>query len=214
MAFSAHDAATDAISRARALLAGSRNTRKSPSSLALEVREDMRRQAVVMAVAALDSYLHRLVVARVYDHGQLPKKLGRLSVEFELLLEQADLTAAAARSEPRNTRPRVQVKRILRERLLRMTFQSFDAVTDALNMAGKRSDWTGIGLQFTPTVSPNQIRARLDDVVRRRNQIVHEGDYERLDRPQRKRLNSLGYLDARSMVNFISELIDSINAAA
>jgi hypothetical protein len=136
----------------------------------------MRRLSVVMAVAALDTYMHRLIVERVYTHDELPKGLARLDVTFEQLLTQADETAAAARSAPHNSRPRVGAKRQLRDRLLRDTFQSFDSVSRALAMAGRRGDWTAIGAQMRPAMDPAEIRTRLNDIVLRRHQIVHEGD--------------------------------------
>jgi hypothetical protein len=43
-----------------------------------------------------------------------------------------------------------------------------------------------------------EIRERLDAIVRRRNQIVREGDYERKERPRR--------------ANFIAQLVDASHA--
>jgi hypothetical protein len=74
-----------------------------PTSL----RDDMRRRlSVVMAVAALDTYMHRLIVDRAYEHGEsLPGGLARLDVPFERLLAQADETTVAARADPHYPRP-------------------------------------------------------------------------------------------------------------
>src|SRR6266508_3758687 len=60
-----------------------------------------------------------------------------LCFHFEALLAQADAAKEAARDEPRNSRPRVGVKRQLRDRLLRETFQRYDEVANALGMAGR-----------------------------------------------------------------------------
>jgi len=96
----------------------------------------MRRLAVVTAVAALDTYMHRLVVDRLYDHGKLPGKLSDLEMPFWQLLEQVEETKTAARRDPFNPRPTVKLKRYLGDRLLRITFPNFDGVSKALAMQG------------------------------------------------------------------------------
>src|SRR5690348_11999484 len=98
----------------------------------------MRRLGVVMAVAALDTYMHRLILERAYTHpdGKLPGGLARLDLPFDQLLGWADAAGAAARRPKHNSRPRVAVKRQLRDRLLRETYQRYDDVSKALSMAG------------------------------------------------------------------------------
>jgi hypothetical protein len=174
-------------------------------------RVDMRRLSVVMAVAALDTYMHRLIVERVYTHKELPKELSRLDVGFAQLLAQAEATGAAARATPHNSRPKVEVKRLLRDRLLRETFQSFDAVSRALRMAGRKKEWDAIGSHMSPEQTPGEIKERLNEIVKRRNQIVHEGDYVRLDRPQNSRRNEMTLSQARSDIDFVEQIIDAIH---
>jgi integrase len=43
-------------------------------------------------------------------------------------------------------------------------------------MAGLSGPWSAIGKQMSPEMQPSEIRAHLDAIVRRRNQIVHERD--------------------------------------
>jgi len=148
--------------------------------LTAAVRSDMRRLSVVMAAAALYTYMHRLIVERAYTHSEkLPGGLARLDVTFEQLLARLTLLARPPRAAPHSSRPRVAVKRQLRDRLLRETFQSYDSVGRALGMAGLSGNWTAIGTAMTPSSTPSAIKQRLDEIVQRANQIVHEGDYER-----------------------------------
>lgn len=223
MSFTSHDAAVHTVERAKGILrsAGPRalKRQKSTGKLVLRrstvpqaVRADMRRLSVVMAVAALDTYMHRLILERAYTHQTLPKRLAQLDVSFEQLLAQADETRDAARAEPHNSRPRVGVKRQLQERLLRDTFQSYNAVSQALTMAGQPKAWTAIGEEMSPQKSPEQIREHLNSIVHRRNQIVHEGDYERLQKPQNAKLNGLSQGEARQDIEFIEQVIDAIHA--
>lgn len=171
----------------------------------------MRRLSVVMAVAALDTYMHRLIVERVYTHENLPNGLARLDVGFEELLAQADATAAAARQPPSNPRPRVSVKRMLRDRLLRETFQTYEAVSRALSMAGRSKAWPVIGEKMTPARQSSEIKQRLNEIVVRRNQIVHEGDYERLEKPRGPRRNGMTYNQAKGDIDFIEDVIRAIH---
>jgi RiboL-PSP-HEPN len=172
----------------------------------------MRRLAVVTAVAALDTYMHRLVVDRAYEHDQLPGKLADLEMPFWQLLDQVEETKTAARRDPYNPRPTVKLKRYLRDRLLRITFQNFDDVSQALAMAGLAGNWPAIGGQFAPVMTRAQLEARLNAIVRRRNQIVHEGDYERQERPRGPRMTGISAGAANGDINFVSAFIDAIHA--
>jgi hypothetical protein len=203
--FTPHAAGVHAIGRAQRLLDASRRT--TPGS----IRGDMRRLAVVMAVAALDTYMHRLIVHRAYTHETLPPALARLDIPFERLLLQADDTGAAARADPHNSRPRVGIKRQKRDRLFRETFQRFDDVSRALAMSGLTRSWDEIGARLDPALRPPQIRRRLDSIVVRRNQIVHEGDYARLERPRGPGRNGITYAEAGADIAFIADLIDAID---
>src|SRR6266511_4952605 len=208
MPFGAYDAATHAVVRSRALLEVARQNTDLPTN----VRADMRRLSVVLAVAALDTYMHRLIVERAYVHDELPFPLARLDVAFRDLLDWADSAAVAARGAPHQSRPRVAVKRQLRDRLLRETFQNFNDVGRALNMAGVARRWDLIGEQMTPGMGAEAIRSRLNGIVMRRNQIVHEGDYERLERPRGARRNTMYSHEARADIDFVANLIDAIHA--
>lgn len=226
MAFTSYDAATHAIARARRLLNGARIVRpayvrdkgtgrlfRRKGSLPAETVGDMRRMSVVMAVAALDTYMHRLIVERAYTHLELPGGLAGLDVGFDELLRQAEDTGAAARAAPYNPRPKVGVKRVLRDRLLRETFQTADAVSRALGMAGRSKAWPKIGKEMSPAQPHPEIKRRLNEIVKRRNQIVHEGDYQRLEKPRGPKRNGMSHQQAETDIAFISQLIDAIHTA-
>jgi hypothetical protein len=206
VAFTPYDAGRRTVERAQALLQASADIDDIP------VRIDMRRLSLVMAVAALDTYMHRLIVDRAYTHRALPGGLAKLDVPFEWLLAKADMAARAARAPSHRSRPRVAVKRQLRNQLLRKTFQRYEEVSEALGMVGRRRRWDEIGQAFNPALTRPEIRDRLNAIVQRRNQIVHEGDYMRVERPRTGRRNKLTAPQARRDVNFISDLIDAIHA--
>lgn len=177
------------------------------------VQSDMRRMSIVMAVAALDTYMHRLVLDRAYKHKTLPKALANFNVvTFAQLLDLGEEASAAARKAPHNSRPKVGIKRHLRDSLLRRTFQNHAGVSDALALAGKPKAWDGIGAQLQPVLTSDQIQERLNAIVMRRNQIVHEGDYLRMERPRGAGRNRVTHAEATSDIDFVARLIDAIHA--
>ncbi len=65
---------------------------------------------------------------------------------------------------------------------------------------------------MTPQMMPNVVKERLNAIVVRRNQIVHEGDYQRLERPQDAKLNDISHADASDHIEFITQLVNAIHA--
>lgn len=205
MPFRPFDAAAHAITRARATLEASEQ-----EGLSAPVKDDMRRFSVVLAVAALDTYMHRLVMDRAFGHSKLPARLAETSIPFERLLTEADASAIAARSKPFNSRPKARVRTALRDQLLKKTFQSPAEVDEALGMAGLSGNWSSIGKAMGMT--KKQVERRLSKIVMRRNWIVHEGDYERRDRPQGAKMNPLSQTQVADDIDFLARFTTAINS--
>lgn len=206
MPFTPYEAAVDTIDRAQALLDAT-----DGFGLPDGVVEDLRRLAVVMAIAALDTYMHRLVVTRVYEHEELPGGLAALTVGFGDLVAQAE-ASVKARQEGRDVRPKVQAKRVLRDRLLRETFQRPDDVSRALGMAGKSQSWPDIAAEMPGSWTPKALKKRLSAIVGRRNAIVHEGDYERQQRPRTAKPIPIEETEAKEAVEFLANLVRAIRS--
>jgi hypothetical protein len=165
--------------------------------------------ALVMAVAAVDSYMHGVVmrrIAHVRRRVDLPRPLARLEIPFSRIADLADTYIDAQRAG-RRTRPWVQVKASLQQRLLKETFQSFEQVTTALAMAGVDDAWSKIASGMGETV--RNIRDRLNALVHRRNQIVHEGDMKRVSRPRKLRFNQIRHADVQDDIRWVASLIDA-----
>ncbi|MFI4990167.1 MAG: HEPN domain-containing protein [Solirubrobacterales bacterium] len=64
---------------------------------------------------------------------------------------------------------------------------------------------------MAPPMQPREIKTRLDEIVTRRNQIVHEGDYERKERPRRAKTTPISEKEARADIDFIAQLVDAIH---
>jgi len=170
--------------------------------------------SLVMSVAAIDAYMHWTVIRRISQvrrRGDLPKSLLQLEVPFSEVTAAADRHVEAQRMK-RKVRPWVAVMAALQECLLKRTFQSFDQVATALAMAGVDKPWNRIATEMGE--DRNAIKSRLNNLVHRRNQIVHEGDLKRLERPRELRFNSLGQEEALTQVDWIEKLIHAIENIA
>lgn len=175
-----------------------------------KTKNDLRRMAIVMSVAAIDSYMHAIVLNRVSSvrgKGELPKVLCRLDVHFEELASLADASIEARRGK-RDARPWVQVKNVLQRRLLQMTFQSCEQVKTALALAGIEKGWSKIAKQLGE--HPDTIKARLDALVYRRNLIVHEGDVLRASRPRKIRFNEVSATTTKADVDWTEKFLTAI----
>jgi len=88
-----------------------------------------------------------------------------------------------------------------------------------MTMSRTHWEWLGSAATGDPSVRLsylryNPSRSRLNAIVDRRNQIAHEGDYSRLDRPQTARTNTITQHEAADDIAFLASLIDAIHSVA
>ena len=102
MPFLPKDAADSCLRRAHNFLDLARSKPSTP-----KVKNDLLRMALVMAVAALDSYMHGIItkrIAAVRRRADLPKALARLEMPFSEFANLADASINAQRAG-RKARP-------------------------------------------------------------------------------------------------------------
>lgn len=205
MAFQPVKAAEACIRRSRRFLALAETS--LPDS---KIKNDLRRSALVTVVTGIDSYMHWLVykqLSALRNEGDLPRSFAKLDVPFTELASLAD-SVIEARSRNINSRPWVKVKNTMQQRLLKETFQSYDQVSAAFALAGIEKGWTRIAAEMG--VQPAEVKARLNGLVHRRNQIVHEADIARSSRPRRLSYNPIRQADVVADVDWIESLIKAI----
>ena len=78
-------------------------------------------------------------------------------------------------------------------------------------MVGKSGSWPDIATEMGGSWTTTSLKNRLNAVVDRRNAIVHEGDYERQERPQTAKPVSIDEAEARGSVDFMDALIEAIH---
>ncbi|MCF8610197.1 hypothetical protein L5G28_08500 [Gordonia sp. HY285] len=142
------------------------------------VADDMRRFALAQGVAALDTYLHWAIADVPLKN--MASALKSLDVPFEELISLSEAVVA----NRDKIRPKVRARGALERVILTMTFQSSRGVEQAMAFLGIRKAFAKISPHMVPAHKPSDVKERLNRIVHRRNQIVHEGDLQRQSRPQ------------------------------
>ena len=209
MPFTPSKAADACIRRSRRLIALSNQPLNDS-----RVKNDLRRAAIVMAVTGIDTYMHWLVYARVSGvraSGDLPKSLTKLDVPFADLAALVEATVRGRKSGV-DTRPWVQVKRALQQRLFKETFQTYIQVEQAFCLAGIDKGWSKVAQELS--TKAEDIKTRLGALVHRRNQIVHEGDIRRAARPRTVSYNDIDHDTVVKEVDWVGQLLKAMGKIA
>ncbi len=203
MAVTPLQAALDVLDRAQALLALDPGTEG-----ATLVQYDIRRQAVAMAVAALDTWMHWSI--RRVDLRSLSVRLSGLEVPFGALVRMGDRSVAARKAGVED-RPQTRARNALNEKILTMTFQTARQWEFGFDLLAIRQGLTRTGQAMTPQETHAVLKKHLDGLSHRRNQIVHEGDLERLMRPRRIKRGKLPRVEADADLTWIRKFLVAVD---
>jgi hypothetical protein len=158
------------------------------------------RAGVVFAVSALDTYFHDKVKYKVgkYSLGNLPPALGKFEIPI------SDLTKWDSADRKGNVL-RNWVTRYLSVRPL----QSPSAIGEALKLAGI----TGVWDQIEPdNEKKSAMLEKFNSLIKRRNQIAHEGDREQ-SRKSGKKLRPIDRAFVDDAIKFTRELVQRVEIA-
>jgi hypothetical protein len=152
---------------------------------------ELLRSAVVTAVSALDRYVHDLVLHHSWallrkPEAAIPSELKRLSLPV-LATKRA---LERLRSDP-TARPGHLVKTALQEQLHRDTFQRPDDLMRAARMLGVEDFWARAAYAMPQRPRKEHVIAKLQTIVARRNQIVHEADITRKTKAKKITLRNI-----------------------
>jgi hypothetical protein len=156
---------------------------------------DLYRSALVHGVAALDAYVHGVVLDRAVDilMGRLSVSPVRTKIGLTFHTVQEVLTAESPGQSELAARSHIA------QRLAFETFQKPDAIADALAMVGIRGIW---GAAFQGNAGSE--KTGLAVVVDRRNRIVHSCDID----PVTGALTPLPDADSLDAINRISRVVN------
>lgn len=203
MTLSPLQAAQDVLDRAEALLDS------ADEVVAPLVSEDMCRFALAQGVAALDTYVHWAIADVPFK--QMSTALARLEVPFGDMVALSD----AVLENRTGIRPGVRARRVLERVILTKTFQSSRGVEEGMLLLGVRNAFAKISQEIAPHQQTADLKTRLDRIVLRRNQVVHEGDLQRQSRPQvinRERVNADSIKADIAWLRTLIEAIDKVLA--
>lgn len=171
---------------------------------------EMLRSALAFGVSAMDRYFHDVICDRLLDvlkrpKAQIPKGLAGFSI---CIADAEDSLAHALKSRRGGTatRPRTILKSRFADALHKRTFQSSVEVEQAFNMLGIRKAWGKLAQRMSGDA--NSVRAELDRIVYRRNQIVHEGDVARSPRPRDVKLHEITPDQTRVNLEWLKTLVE------
>jgi len=174
---------------------------------------ELLRSAIVCGVSAMDRFFHDVVLDNSLKllrraDADVPKTLR----EVKLSLIDADAAIAHAlkgRANGARSRPRNTLKARLAEALHQHTFQSSSGVEHAMGMLGLGKPWGDLSRHMQG--SAEDVKARLNGIVRRRNQIVHEGDLVRTARPQSPKMHDAVSATVRDDLDWLKSLVTNVN---
>lgn len=183
----------------------------TPSDFAADSLEDLLRTSLTFGVSALDRYVHESVVKGIVTSlrkKDLIPRQAEFSIPATIALGMGK-HAADARRNRRQFRPANVVRNQVQETLHSRPLQSWREIEYAFELLGI-SGLAGRLQAAYQLPDINTIKTRLNEIVRKRNLIVHEGDLVRHQRAGHVRRigvtsqfvqESLGFLDT-----FVSHL--------
>jgi hypothetical protein len=149
-------------------LGGVASAVQSLTTSAIDV-SDLWRAQVVLAVSALDYFIHELARLGMIDcaKGARPKTDAYL---------RFDIPLSATESALNGTAHEVWVGETVRQKHSWQSFQDPDKLADAIRLISPVKLWEDVGAELS--VLPKDVKTRLKLVVDRRNKIAHEADLD------------------------------------
>lgn len=177
-----------------------------------ETLSELLRSAYVSAVSAMDRYFHDIILNNVLSllsrkSDEIPKGLSNFVIPLGDVEAAIKHVIRSRRSEHKAARPRTKIKQCFSEALHRKTFQKPNEIDEAFKMLGIRNIWSSICGELETVNDANEARKKLNQIVKRRNQIVHEGDVRRSERARETKTNQIWPRETRNEIEWISELI-------
>jgi hypothetical protein len=176
-----------------------------------EELHDLLRSAVMLAVSALDRYVHERVVKNIISALKAPT-LNKQQEEFVLPVKVAmQISQRIAASKNKNMRPSNEIRNAIQDSLHKRPFQAWRDIEYAFqligidNLSGKLQTAYGTG-------DMKAIKNRLNGLVHRRNLIAHEGDIKRTKRAGKLTRNEISTGYVQSEIDFLRDFVNKLEA--
>lgn len=162
---------------------------------------DILRAALVLAVSALDHFVHEFVRLGMLDvyRGMRPQSAAFLSFRIAL---------ADARSGFADPAKDDWLDQAVRASHSWQSFQHPDKIADAIRLVSVTSLWDAVALDLG--AQSKTVKAQLSAIVDRRNKIAHEADIDATNPGSRWPINAKMVTDAIATVERIVQSIDKV----
>lgn len=178
------------------------------------LNEDVLRSAIVLALSALDRYVHDRVtkgIAAAYKNPTLTREQEDFTVPVAVAFEIAT-KAAKSNQTTKQTRAANIVRNQIQEILHKRPFQSWREIEVAFSLIGI----TGIAGHIQAAMSLSNItpvKTELNEIVRSRNLIVHEGHIRRHQRGGKPALLEIDAAAVKKAVTFLKQFVGHLETA-
>ena len=164
---------------------------------------DLLRWEWVLAVSALDKYIHDIVRIGMIEEflGTRPKtnKYNTFRIDMSKF---TDLSTSLA--------PELEFENEIKRQHGYQAFQHPDKLAEALSLIWlEEHKWETISRNMASSISATDLRTKLNNIVIRRDQIVHEGDCFAASIPLQQQ--PITEADVNDVISFISELVQAIH---
>jgi hypothetical protein len=155
------------------------------------------RAAVVFAVSALDAYFHDKVKYRIgkFRLDNMPQALARFEIELKELQKWS-----------KSRRKGNLIRNWVSDYLATRPLQRQEAIADALRMAGIDGFWSTI--EANPALRKKLVDT-FDQLIKRRNQIAHEGD-RKTSRRSGKTLRAISEQQVQDWIDWAISFVATI----
>lgn len=180
------------------------------------IRDDLLRFQIMYSVSALDRFLHDIVrigIIEIYSQQRvITDKYKSMPFTGDTLMKMLESSSATFIPTSPDQLPENILNKAVADKLGTLAFQSPEKVKDALsyiwNAQNKMAD-LAVGMQLPGnTINEKQkfLEQKLKSISDRRNQIVHEADFD-LVSCQKRNINQQEVSD---VINFIVNLTNAI----
>lgn len=173
--------------------------------------DELLRAEWVARVSALDLYIHELVAQRMLATFERRRPPSPAYLRFQLSNETLDRIRAAATPSDASAAFDLEV----RNQLTSHTYQDPDKIACAVRLCSEIELWNEVALNLgaTPSTKVDEaksLKKMLSLMVRRRNQIIHEGDVQPSPLREPWPINQADVAFVAAQIEMIVRAIDAV----